>query len=130
MPLSILLPMVVIGVAGIAVLLHVMGLSQPRRFADADEARAAWDREFPEIPANAATLCHDGSAALIATDEGPGVVWPMGADSTARRIDHARIERTTDGLILRLPDFTAPRIRLRLDGDETTEWLDRLEQSA
>ena len=39
-------------------------------------------------------------------------------------------DRTADGIVIRLPDFTAPRIRLRLDPDEAALWLTELEQPA
>lgn len=32
MPLNILLPMVIVGIAGIVLLLHLLGLSRPARF--------------------------------------------------------------------------------------------------
>ena len=70
------------------------------------------------------------AAALIETEQGAGVAWPMGADSTARHLSGARIDRTSDGIVIRLPDFTAPRIRLRLDPDEAALWLTELEQPA
>ncbi|WP_137699650.1 hypothetical protein [Marimonas lutisalis] len=130
MPLSILIPMVVIGIAGIAVLLHLLGLSRPRRFDDEAAARAAWLREFPANPPARVILCHDRSAALIETVQGAGVVWPMGADSTARPLAGARIAPAAGGIIIHLPDFTAPRIRLRLDADEARQWLSKLEQTA
>ena len=130
MPLSILLPMVVIGIAGIAVLSHLLGLSRPLRFTDDAAAEAAWRREFPDVPARRVILCHDHSAALIETDAGPGVVWPMGADSTARFLTGARFDRWAEGVTLTLPDFTAPRIRLRLDPEEADYWRSELEKTA
>jgi hypothetical protein len=130
MPLSILLPMVVIGIAGIAVLLHLLGLSRPLRFADAAAARAAWAREFPELPAERVILCHNHAAALIETAQGDGVVWPMGADSTGRLLNGARIEPTAHGVRLHLPDFTAPYVHLHLDPDEAALWLEKLEPAA
>lgn len=130
MPLHILGIMVIGGIAGIAVLLHLLGLSRPKRFEDKAAARAAWAEEFPEVPVNRAVLCRNRAAALIETPQGPGVVWPMGADSTARFLTGARITRTRDGILIRLPDYTAPRIRLSLDPDEATAWLTALEQTA
>lgn len=130
MPLHILGILVIGGIAGIVVLLHLLGLSRPRRFEDEAAARSAWAEEFPEIPANRAVLCRNRAAALIQTAQGPGVVWPMGADSTARFLHGARITRTRDGLLIRLPDYTAPRIRLVLDPDEAEAWLTDLEQTA
>ena len=124
MPLSILGPMVVIGIAGIVLLLHLLGLSQSRRFESAAEARAAWDREFgADDPACAATLSHDGHAALIETQAGRhGIVLPMGADTTARHLDGAKVAPAPGGLRIDLPDFTAPHVRLRLDPDEAARW--------
>ena len=130
MPLHILGPMVVIGIAGIVVILHLLGLSRTRRFDSEAEARAAWEREMDDAAVTRVILCHNHAAALIETEQGPGVVWPMGADSTARYLSGARIDRTADGIVIRLPDFTAPRIRLRLDPDEAALWLTELEQPA
>lgn len=129
MPLHILGILVIGGIAGIAVLLHLLGLSRAKTFADADSARTAWADEFADIPATAVILCRTGQAALIDTAQGPGIVWPMGADSTARFLTGARITRTRRGLTLRLPDFAAPRIRLTLDPDEADRWLTLLERT-
>jgi hypothetical protein len=122
--------MVVIGIAGIVILLHLLGLSRPRRFDSETQARAAWEREMDDAAISRVILCHNHSAALIETDRGPGVVWPMGADSTARYLAGARIDRTPDGIVIHLPDFTAPRIRLELDADEAALWLQDLEHPA
>ncbi|MGR3462290.1 MAG: hypothetical protein ACU0AX_00870 [Roseovarius sp.] len=130
MPLSILLPMVGLGIAGIAVLLHLLGLSRRATLADEAAARAAWLREFPDDAPMRVTLCHDRSAALIMTETGRGVVWPMGADTTARYLDGAQITPTRTGLRIDLPDYTAPRIHLALDPNETAEWRNTLEETA
>ena len=130
MPLQLLGIMVVVGIAGIAVLLHLLGLSRPKRFEDEAAARAAWADEFPEVPVNRVVLCRNRAAALVETPQGPGVVWPMGADSTARFLTGARITRTAHGILIRLPDYTAPRIRLSLDPDEADAWLTQLEKPA
>jgi len=130
MPLHILLILVIGGIAAIAVLLHLLGLSARKTFADADAARTAWLDEFPDVPATRVTLCKNHHAALIDTAKGPGVVWPMGADSTARFLTGAQINRSDQGLDIRLPDFTAPRIRLSLDPDEAESWHSQLEHTA
>lgn len=127
MPLSILLPMVILGIAGIAVLLHVLGLSRRATLSDAAAARAAWLREFPEDAPTKVILCHDHSAALIETAQGRGVIWPMGADTTARYLRGARVRQRKTGLTLDLPDYTAPRIRLTLSPDEAASWCALLE---
>jgi len=130
MPLSILLPMVVVGIAAIAGLLHLLGLSRRATLTDAAAARAAWLREFPADAPIHVTLCHDRSAALIATETGRGVVWPMGADTTARYLTGARARRTKTGLRLDLPDYTAPRIHIALAPVEATAWQDALKEAA
>ncbi|MEQ8988062.1 MAG: hypothetical protein RID15_10025 [Marinovum algicola] len=122
MPLQILLPMVVIGIAGIVVLLHVLGRSELARFEDEDAARQAWLREYPDTPPTRVILSHDNHAALVETEYGAGVVWPMGMDTTARLLRGAAICRTKDGLLVDLPDFAAPRVRLRLNDDEADLW--------
>ncbi|HKK84963.1 MAG TPA: hypothetical protein VJ942_05505 [Roseovarius sp.] len=130
MPLNVLLPMVVFGIVGIAVLLHYMGWSKPATLADESAARKAWLEEFPDDPPKRVVLSHDHHAALIDTEKGHGVVWPMGADTTARYLTDAKITRTTKGLRIDLPDYTAPRIHLTLDTDEANQWPDLMEHSA
>ena len=130
MPLSILLPMVIFGIAGIALLLHLMGWSRPAILEDKTAAEHAWLEEFPDDPPKRVVLSHDHHAALVATEKGDGVVWPMGADSTARYLSGAKLLRTGMGLRIDLPDYTAPRIHLRLDADEANQWPTLLEHSA
>tara|TARA_R110002072_G_scaffold181110_1_gene337125 strand:+ start:31 stop:423 length:393 start_codon:yes stop_codon:yes gene_type:complete len=130
MPLIILLPMVILGIAGVAVLLHVLGLSRRAILADDAAARAAWLREFPEDTPTRIRRCHSHNAALIETARGLGVVWPMGADTTARYLKGARVRQGKTGLTLDLPDYTAPRIHLRLSPDEAKTWHRLMESCA
>jgi len=130
MPLSVLLPLVGVGIIGIAVMLHVLGLSRAAQLPDEVAAKAAWLREFPDATPTRVILSHDHHAALIETDDGPGVVWAMGADTTARALSGARIRRTAKGLRIDLPDFTAPHIHLRLDPDEAAHWPTYMKDSA
>jgi hypothetical protein len=130
MALGILLILVGGGITGIAVLLHLLGLSKPATLQDEAAAAKAWADEFPEDPALKVVLCHDRHAALITTARGRGVVWPMGADTTARYLTGARIHPTKTGLRIDLPDFTAPHIHLTLDADEARAWPALMEQTA
>lgn len=122
MPLHWLVILVVAGIAGIALITHRLGWSAPRRFATEVEARAAWSREFPDLPAGTVALTRQGAAALVMTAQGPGLVWPMGADSVARLLNGARARPTAKGLDLYLPDPSAPHLRLVLDQDEVKAW--------
>ena len=121
MPLHILVPMVVVGIALIALITHWLGLSRARTLRDAAEACAAWDREAPDTPAVSATLSADGHAALIETADGRGLVWVMGADTAARPLAGAAAVPAPDGLIVRFPDFGAPEVRIRLDAQSRPE---------
>lgn len=122
MPLSILLPTVIIGIAAITLLLHLLGLSRPAILTGDADARAAWAREFGDDPATRIMLSHDHHAALIETAKGTGIVWSIGADMTARYLTGAQITRTETGLRIDLPDYTAPHIHLTLDADEADKW--------
>ena len=123
MPLHILLPLVLLGIAGIAGLLHLLGYSRPAEIRDAAQACALWDHHCPGEAALSATVAGTGRAALVETERGAGLVWSFGADSTARRLDGAEVHSTGDGLIVRLHDFTAPAVHLRLTPSETDLWL-------
>ncbi|MEO3417017.1 hypothetical protein AAFO92_20375 [Roseovarius sp. CAU 1744] len=129
MPLTILLPMVIVGIAGIVLLLHVFGLSRAARLENEASARAAWLREFPDEVPERVIICRSGSAALVQLTAGFGVVWPMGADTTARHLTGARVSRTGGGVAIDLPDYTAPRIHLALDPQETADWSRLIEGS-
>lgn len=122
MPLPVLIVLVVLGIAGIVLTIRASGLSQTRSFDTEADARAAWAREFPDLPAGTVTLTAKRAAALVMTAQGPGLVWPMGSHSTARLLTGAEARPSKGGLDLRLPDPTAPRLRLVLTPEETRAW--------
>ncbi|MCW9043286.1 MAG: hypothetical protein OQK05_08070 [Pseudopelagicola sp.] len=123
MPLNVLLPVVVIGIIGIAVILHMIGLTAPRRLADKAEALAAWAREFPESPAIDARLSADQRAALIECADGDaGLVWCFGADTVARPLVDFDLLDTETGLDIRLHDVAAPRVSVALTPEERPRW--------
>lgn len=130
MPLDILIALVVGGIAGIAALTHVAGLSRRRAFEAADQARTGWLREFPDDRVTSVTLLSDPHAALVEADLGAGLVWAMGADTVARRLAGARAARRGDRLILRFPDWGAPRLALRVTEAEAHAILSHLKEAA
>lgn len=127
MPLSLLLALVIGGIGGITILLHLLGLSRARKLTDESQAGDAWLREFPESLPERILLNSDQNAALILTDQGPGLVWVMGQDTTARPLAGARVHAVRRGLSFRLPDDGAPRVRLGLAPDEARRWQDMIE---
>lgn len=130
MPLSVLLLLVTGGIAAIAILLHLLGLSRPRVFADDAAVLAIWREEYPDIPARRVRLSRNRHFALLETDAGLGVVWPMGLDAAARLLLGVEVDADPRGLHLSLPDFTAPDIRLKLDPDEAQDWQRQIEETA
>ncbi len=122
MPLPVLLALVVGGISGIALLLHLTGRSR-RAVLDPETAAAAWIRENPGDDVVEATVSADGHAALILTRQGKGLVWAMGADTTARPLRDFDLIETQQGLTVLFRDFTAPRARIRLTDFERRRWL-------
>ncbi|MEO1364365.1 MAG: hypothetical protein AAFU86_11380, partial [Pseudomonadota bacterium] len=80
MPLHILLILVVGGIAGIALALHLLGMTgaDPLR---GDTARAAWLRAYPDDSVQRVAVSADGRVARIDCAAGRGLVWRMGADT-------------------------------------------------
>lgn len=127
MPLEILIILVVGGIAGVAALTHVLGLSAPLTFRSEEEVRMAWLRHRPDDELKGAHISTDGRSALVMTNNGPGLLWSMGADSTARLLTHAEIDADANGLIIEPREFTAPRIRVALSGPDRDAWTQELE---
>jgi len=126
MPLEVLLVLVGAGIAGIALMLHLTGHSRRFRFDSDAVARAEWLRHWPGDRIDRTLLAANQRAALIRSAQGIGVVWAFGADTTARLLARATATQDSRGLILHLPDFTAPRIRLELTSDEARLWADEI----
>ena len=130
MPLHILLPLVVLGIAGIALVLHLLGYSRRATIRDRAHAERLWRHHWPEDEVSDALVATDGHAALVQTARGPGILWAFGADTSARLLAGARLMPGNDALRLRLRDFTAPSVTLRLPPDEARTWQAVIERTA
>lgn len=129
MPLEILAPMVVIGIFGIALMLHLSGQSRTDPLT-AERAAEAWITQIPGVASRQILLSDDARVALVETDRGPGLLWVFGADCTARLFSAPpAVRETADQIVVTTGDFTAPRIRARLaDGADRRRWTDTLTQ--
>ncbi|MGD9861934.1 MAG: hypothetical protein AB7S99_01860 [Pseudodonghicola sp.] len=121
MPLPILIPAVVAGLAVIALLLR-LGARPPRALPDPEAAREAWLRRFPDDTVREVILSRNRHAALILADEGRGLLWSAGAGPQAHRLeDYDLIDRGT-ALRVIFHDVTGTEVTLRLDDFEARRW--------
>ncbi|QYK42953.1 MAG: hypothetical protein KF887_07610 [Paracoccaceae bacterium] len=124
MPLELLLVLVVGGIAGIAVLLHLTGASRRFDLSDAEAVRTGWARHFPQDTVTAVHLAPGGMAAMVETRGGPGLIRSFGADTVAHRIRGA--DAVARGLRLRFDDFGAPPVVVAMPAAMAADWLGRL----
>lgn len=126
MPLEILLVLVVVGIAGITVLLHLTGNSQLRVLTP-DTARSEWLRHAPDDLIIDITVAHDGHSALIRTESGNGLLWSFGADTVARHLlDFDWIDHP-EGFEIQFHDFSTPGVMVHLDDTERPHWRHLME---
>lgn len=125
MPLELLLILVIGGISGIALVLHLTGHSQIPPMDDAT-ARAGWLRHYPDEPAIDLLLARNGRAAVVFTADEHGVVWQTGADTIARKLGDHAFQETPGGLVIRFDDFGAPRLKLALSDAEASNWKQQL----
>lgn len=121
MPLEILLVLVVGGIAGITLLLHLTGKSRLSVLTP-ETAPDQWLRHFPDDTVIDATIAHDGHAALVRTETGAGLIWSFGADTAARHLMDFDWLDHPDGIEVQFHDFGTPRVILRLDETERRHW--------
>ncbi len=129
MPLQILLPLVVGGIAGIAVLLHLLGYSRQVDLSDPSFVAAQWCREFPDDQVEAIAMSDDGRVALVHASSGAGLLWAAGADTTARRADCAEVTPDATGLTVRFDDYGAAQLRISLPPQDQPHWINTLTAS-
>ena len=122
MPLEILGPVVVLGIAGIALLLHRLGLSEQFELTG-EHTRTAWLREVPDDVPTQILIAKTRNAALLRLASGElGLVSVMGADTAARYLTDARWQHSDEGITLHLPDFAAPHVTIPLEPHEQAQW--------
>lgn len=130
MPLPVLGALVVLGIGGLVLLIHLLGWSRRPQYADEAEARAALLTDYPHASIRNGVLADDGRAALFDLADGVGFAAPFGDGRLTRVIvadDVSRVEQSADGLIIRLNDYTAPRLTVAMtDAGARETWAKRL----
>ena len=112
MPLTILLPMVIIGMCQGSRCFCIFWACR-----DLPGSTARRRRGLPgcansrKIRRRASPCARTTVRRLIEARQGFGIVWPMGADTTARYLAGASVIQNDIGLRIDLPDYTAPRIQ-------------------
>ena len=133
MMLALLLVGSIAGVAALVALNHWLGLSEPARLRDIDEAVERLDADAVGFAAGEAVLAEDGSAALIESADGSsiGLLAARGDQFVIRYLKPGLVQAARIGeggrLTIKLADFTfapvdfpfgaSPRIR---------HWADKL----
>ena len=125
MPLTVLLPIVVIGIGGIALLLHLMGKSRRLRLTDNGQVAEIWHNQYPNSVITGVHFASGGHHALLETDEGVGLVWSMGVRAACREIPGtAGVKTKGSALIVQPGDYSAPQIKVPLDSEaEAERWM-------
>lgn len=125
MPLTLLLPLVVGGIIGIVLLVHVTRDRRPARLPDRDTLERLWRETAPDQRASI-ILAKDGCSALVSDDgEALGLFWLVGGDPVVRTLSPGSLRAvipTDTGLTLHLASFDAPTVRLALSTRERDRW--------
>ncbi|MEZ5872120.1 MAG: hypothetical protein R3D32_09775 [Nitratireductor sp.] len=115
--MTILVPMILVGLALVAVAIHLLGLSKDVFISTISDAIRLLETDFPDAIVEEAILASNGKAAILKLEDGSaGLVEAMGDRYVTRvvaRNDVRQVERKGDcELVLRLADFTLPRLIL------------------
>jgi len=130
MPLPILGALVVLGIGGLVLLVHLLGGSKKLRYEDETAAAAALMADYPYVRIRQTVLADDQRAALFNLADGVGFAAPFGKGRLTRVLgpdDVSGVEDGPDGLTIHLTDYTAPRLTVKLTNAETrAAWKARL----
>lgn len=128
MPLEILVIMVVVGVSGIAVLLHLTGRSEKRALT-LSGVHEQWLRQYPDDQISEVALAQDCHSAIVITDQGPGLLWSFGADTVARHLHDFDVKDAKSGLTVQFAEYGTPRVSLTLTSTECSRWKSLMDQT-
>lgn len=124
MPLPILLALVVGGIGGLVLLVHLLGWTKRPEFAGEHEARDGFLTDYPGADIRTVILAADKRAALLKTSGGWGYVALIGEGRLTRAWGgECSVERRGTSLRIRIDDFTAPALVFQAKDDTQAETL-------
>lgn len=134
MPLPILGALVVLGIGGLVLLVHILGGSKRLSFADEAAAAEAFAADYPNSRMRRTVLADDRRAALFELGEGVGFAAPFGEGRLTRVLgpgEVSGVDEGPNGLTIRLTDYTAPRLTVQMANAEArTVWKARIMDGA
>lgn len=122
MPIAVLAPMVVIGVALVVGACWALGWSEPVTL-DAATARDRFLVDHPEARIDEVAVGSDGASALLWLGTEAAVVFAVGDRCATRLVRRARVEAAPGALTLHFPDLATPPVRVAVDDPV---WRERL----
>ncbi|MFZ1814202.1 MAG: hypothetical protein WBO55_01870 [Rhizobiaceae bacterium] len=117
MPLQVLIPMIVGGLALCWLAIRMLGLSHEARLASPSDAARLLQQDYPDARVEEIILATDGKAAVLHLEDGANALVEAMGDRYVTRLfnrhDIASVERSGDDrLVLQLRDFTLPRVEI------------------
>jgi hypothetical protein len=130
-PLPILLGLIVGGIGGTLVALHLIGWSTPARIDSADTARHRFALDYPDVPVLDVQIAADGaSALLLLEDDHLALITVLGDRFVVRKLGRGSVRGLRidpDHIELQLDDPGFPRATIQLpESDDRTPWVRRL----
>ncbi len=117
-------------IGAIAGLVHWLGRSAKARLESEEAARALFQAEFPDARIAEIALTDHGALLALADTPAIGLIVALGAHWLVRKIDVPSVRAATiagSKIVLRLRDFTAPRLTLDLGtAPQAARWCGRL----
>ena len=128
MPLTILVPMILVGLPLVIGLVWYMGGSENWQSLDTEKAVDRFKRDFPGFEISDVILAENRESAILLTEPGkaPGLVLRVGKNCLTRVLDHDTMrgyQETDSGLKLEFHDFTLRQTMFPVACAETRETL-------
>ena len=131
MSLTLLVVIVVVGIAAVVLAVHMTGGSSRAVLQDADAAVRRFQEDFPDARIDHVLLTADGSAAFLRIVPGRiGVVQAVGGRFLTRMVSTAdlasRPRATGSEITVRFRDFTWPGGCFTFSGEESAKAVEEL----